>query len=134
MAYMERTILQKLRVFIYQNRIMVAFAGLVLFMFRGFDSRWENQQGDAAGFVDAMTDQSGTGDINFTYGFSLDALRKLFSLNPDELNSENFLFSRTDKPFIHWHPYLFGFIIRLFPTLFQVQVIPLLVLAGSYSL
>ena len=134
MAYMERTIFQKLRVFIYQNRIMVAFAGLVLFMFRGFDSRWENQQGDAAGFVDAMTDQSGTGDINFTYGFSLDALRKLFSLNPDELNSENFLFSRTDKPFIHWHPYLFGFIIRLFPTLFQVQVIPLLVLAGSYSL
>lgn len=134
MAYMEGTIFQKLRVFIYQNRIMVAFAGLVLFMFRGFDSRWENQQGDAAGFVDAMTDQSGTGDINFTYGFSLDALRKLFSLNPDELNSENFLFSRTDKPFIHWHPYLFGFIIRLFPTLFQVQVIPLLVLAGSYSL
>jgi len=134
MTKRKTTIFPKLRAFIHQNGMKFLFIGLALSIFRGLNSRWEIQQGDAAGFVDAMTDQSKTGDINFTYGFSLDALRKLFSLNPSELTSDNFLFSRTDKPFIHWHPYLFGYFVRLFPDLFEVQVLPLLLLAGSYSL
>lgn len=127
-------IFPKLKAFTYQNQMILIFIGLALSIFRGLESRWEIQQGDAAGFVDAMTDQSKTGDINFTYGFSLDALRKLFGLNPSELTSDNFQFSRADKPFIHWHPYLFGYFVRLFPDLFEVQVLPLLFLASSYSL
>lgn len=134
MNRMIPALLSKARKFVAQNRFIFIFIVLSLSILRGLDSRWHLQQGDAAGFVDAMTDQSDTGDINFTYGFSVDALRKLFSLESSELNSDVFAFSREDKPFIHWHPYLFGFIVRLLPNLFHVEVIPLLLLATSYSL
>lgn len=134
--------MQKLRINLFsrvrQHRLLVSssafFLIFTLLIFRGLYSRWSLQQGDAAGFVDAMTDQSDTGDINFTYGFSVDQLRKSINTNSSELNVDNFEFSRADKPFIHWHPYLLGFIVRLFPAVFQVQVIPLLLLASSYSL
>lgn len=110
------------------------FTILSLLIFRGLSLRWTTQQGDAAGYVDAMSDQSNTGDINFTYGFSVGALRDLFSQNPDEFGPNSFMFNRSDKPFIHWHPYLFGYIVRLFPSSIQVEAVPLLLLASSYSL
>jgi len=111
----------------------LALAILFLLIFRSLSSRWITQQGDAAGYVDAMSDQSNTGDINFTYGFSVDALRDLFSQDPDEFGPDSFMFDRSDKPFFHWHPYLFGYIVRLFPNILQVEAVPLLLLASSYS-
>ncbi len=117
-----------------QYKFILIFAGLTLSIFRSLESRWGIQQGDAAGYVDAMSDQSNTGDINFTYGFSLDALRKLFSLNPNEIDNNSFIFNRSEKPFIHWHPYLLGYIVRIIPNLFEVHFLPLLLLASSYAL
>jgi hypothetical protein len=119
---------------IIQHKFILVFVVLALSIFRSLESRWGIQQGDAAGFVDAMSDQSSTGDINFTYGFSLDALRELFSLNPNEIDNDSFLFNRSEKPFIHWHPYLLGYAIRILPNLFEVQVLPLFLLASSYAL
>ena len=98
------------------NSSYVLFLTLTTLIYLGLKSRWITQQGDAAGFVDAMTDQSKTGDINFTYGLSTKALSRLFADAPSQIDASQFFDPDSSTSFIHWHPYLFSYIPRIIPN------------------
>ena len=116
------------------NSSYVLFLTLTTLIYLGLKSRWITQQGDAAGFVDAMTDQSKTGDINFTYGLSTKALSRLFADAPSQIDASQFFDPDSSTSFIHWHPYLFSYIPRIIPVrIFQIENLPLGLLAASYA-
>ena len=119
----------------YVGSPLTVFLVTTFLIFKGLKSRWLLQNGDAAGFVDAMTDQSGTGDINFTYRLSAKTLRRLFTNDSSQVGASQFLNPDNLTSFIHWHPYLFGYIPRIVPIkIFDIENLPLALLAASYAL
>ena len=54
---------------------------LTFCFYTGLSSRWLTQQGDAAGYVDALS-ASGNYKVNFSYGLSFNRGMELFQKNP----------------------------------------------------
>lgn len=104
-------------------------------IFKGLNSRWLLQNGDAAGYVDILSPNSGMNTFRFAYGFSTLRLQELLALGPDEITEVGFNNPYSTKPFYQAHPYLIGYVIRLIKIpLFQIETVPLILLAISYSM
>ncbi len=108
---------------------------LSLGIFRGLNSRWLTQGGDAAGFVDSLAGDQPAFRLNFTYGLSFTRLRELWS-DPSNLPPISpFSNIYEGVSFFEIHPYIFSYFFRWIPQpFFEIQWAPLFLLATSYSI
>ena len=118
-----------------RNPFTYVFLASTIGIFRGLQSRFIGQNGDAAGYVDALSPGQAFLNLNFAYGFSVIKLRELIGINPIDLQAISFYNNYADISFMHSHPYLISFIFRMLPTFtLPIYFFPLMLLAVSYSL
>jgi hypothetical protein len=118
----------------YQPIVKVGiFFGLSMMILRGLASRWLTQNGDAAGFVDVLADPMRRGKLDFSYGMSAKYLYSLISAGPDQGSKWGFANPWAGSSFIHWHPYLVGYISSHFNFFLSAETYSLLFEATSIS-
>lgn len=120
---------------IAKNPFLYFYLILTFSIFRGLQSRFLIQNGDAAGFVDALSPGQSLFDLNFIYGLSIFKLKELLAAEPSDLTVIGFENHFSEISFFHSHPYVFSFIFRLIPTFgLPIYFLPLLLLASSYAI
>ena len=113
----------------------ILFLVLSIQIFRGLESRWILQNGDAAGYVDILSPDSGIKTFRFAYGFSTTRLFELIRLGTEEVNEIGFIDPYQNVPFYQAHPYLIGYIFRFIRIEFlPIEFLPLAALSMSYAI
>lgn len=116
-----------------ESNLMMTFL-LAFCIYTGLSSRWMSQQGDAAGYVDALS-ASGNYNINFSYGLSFNRGVELFQMNPNQGCIDGFSNTYKDVSFLRVHLYLFAIFSKLFdPRILPIPSWPLLLLSISYAI
>lgn len=102
-------------------------------LFRALRIRYFSQTGDAAGYVDVLSNTSDPGSLNFAYGTGVLAIHKMVVLGSD-FKCPTSIPAGTDTNFFYYHAYLIGFVFRYFAALFPDPTIPTLgLLSASVS-
>ena len=113
---------------------LIIFYALTFSFYMGLANRWQSQQGDAAGYVDALS-ASEDYKLNFAYGLSPIRAIELFQSQPIPGCLEGFSNPYDEISFLHIHPYLFSFLSKFFdPRFLPIGSWPLLLLSLSYAL
>jgi len=94
-------------------------------LFRALRIRYFSQTGDAAGFVDVLSNTSDPGSLNFAYGVGLQSIHQMVVLG-DNFSCPASIPAGTDVNFFYYHAYIIGFVFRYFSALFPDPTIPTL--------
>ena len=126
---------ERLRVLVVQKWYYFLFIVLEFQIYRGMSNRWPLQGGDAAGFVDSMSGNQGTFELNFTYRNTFALLRRYMGLSAEQIPQINFELVEGDNSFFHIHPYIASFLFRILPSPFQnIQSLPLVIYSASFAI
>ena len=126
---------ERLRFLVIQKWHYFLFLVLEIQIYRGMSNRWPLQGGDAAGFVDSMSGNQGTFELNFTYRNTFALLRRYFGLSTAQIPQVNFELIEGDNSFFHIHPYIASYLFRILPSPFQnIQSLPLVVYSASFAI
>lgn len=118
-----------------RNPFIYLYLALTIGLLTGLQSRFLGQNGDAAGFADALSPGQSLLKLNFAYGLSIKRLRELIATNPIDLPGLSLANPYAEVSFMHSHPYIFSFFFRIFPTFsLPIYSLPLFLLASSYAL
>jgi hypothetical protein len=110
------------------------FAILTINLFRAFRIRYFTQTGDAAGFVDVLSNTSSPSSLHFAYGVGLQSIHRMVVLGNDFICPAS-LPPGTEANFFYYHAYLIGFVFRYLAALFPDPTVPTLgLLSLSISL
>jgi hypothetical protein len=110
------------------------FLVLTINLFRALRIRYFTQTGDAAGYVDVLSNVSSPSSLHFAYGVGLQSIHRMVVLGNDFICPAS-LPAGTESNFFYYHAYLIGFVFRYLAALFPDPTVPTLgLLSLSVSL
>jgi hypothetical protein len=113
---------------------LLVFLTLTFSTYRGLQSRWILQNGDAAGYVDLFRPRGISEFSSFIYGNSFFQLLEIIGLGPSAFRSEDFINTNKNFNIFNSHAYLLPYLVRfLNQSLFSIESLPLGLLSFSYA-